>query len=139
MLQILTGTIAVFSLCSQGGVQKNVLEWGVSLYNHQVKEIDFVLQILACGSNVAISDTNLGLLLTYWLIFFLFNYILLKFEVSIGHPTYLQPSRATLILVPKKISLTYLPYMVLYLTWSLPVQDNIEILAQFHFSHFLKL
>ena len=70
MLQILTGTITVFSLCNQGGFQKNVLEWGVCLYNHQVKEIDFVLQILACGSNVAISDTNLGLLLTYWLIFF---------------------------------------------------------------------
>ena len=64
MLQILTGIIAVFSLCNQGGVQKNVLEWGVCLYNHQVKEIDFVHQVSACGFNVAISDSTLGLLLT---------------------------------------------------------------------------
>ena len=70
MLQILTGTITVFSLCNQGGFQKDVLEWGVCLYNRQVKEIDFVLQIPACGSNVAISDSNLDLLLINWLIFF---------------------------------------------------------------------
>ena len=87
MLQILTGTIAVFSLCNQEGVQKNVLEWGVCLYNHQVMDIDFVHQVPACGFTVSISDSNLGLLLTYWFfLFFLSNYILLKFEVSIGHP-----------------------------------------------------
>ena len=70
MLQILTGTIAVFSLCNQGDVQKNVLEWGVCLDNHQVKDIDFVHEVPACGFNVAISDSNLGLLLTYWIFFF---------------------------------------------------------------------